>query len=749
MWPIRTCALILLPAVLAALVGPFTDSARSAALPVGSGRVDVTLALRPQHPRLLARLAAASSGMRPLAPALVRALFYPQSAQVARLRAAMHGAGLRFQRRHALSITFSGAPAAVRRAFGVTLQPARRTDGSLALRPSAAPRLPSQLAGLVRDVEGIDTRQRLRPASSGPATAAAAPACSGARDSGGYLPSQLASGAGYGHGSLIAGGYNGAGERIALVEFSNYRRADIDAYQRCFGLSVPVDDVVVGRGTGSRSGSDEVELDIETAVSAAPGLDRLLVYIAPPAGTISAVVNQIVAEAPATGVRVISDSWGLCEPALSPARVAGTNDALQLAAVSGITFLAASGDSGSFDCTGFPVLAVDDPAAQPFATGVGGSDLRLGTHGAAHEVVWDDRFGAGGGGLSRFWPRPSWQTGPGVLNPFSDGSRQLPDLSLHSSPHPRGYAVYCTTAVCRGRGWASMGGTSAAAPLMAGIVADINSYSRAHGGQRLGFANPFLYDRLATAQGDYRDIVDGDNDPDGRGRYPATQGYDLATGAGAPRAPRLAADLAVYEPSRPAPAATHLTAAPARDLVIRYGRRVHLRGRLTAAAGAPIGGVHMYVQGSDLLGVREWRLTTAADGGWSLVLGRQLVRRTRWRAVYLGSQHRSPSVAPAHTIYVIPPLSAALRLHQVAPGQRLRFTGRTLPALGGRRWRRGAAWRRPLAQDRPGRGHRERQLCAGAGVLAAGPLSASLALSGGRRGQWLSARSPVRWLRVG
>ena len=192
----------------------------------------------------------------------------------------------------------------------------------------------------------------------------------------------------------------------------------------------------MGRAGGDRSGSDEVALDIETVIAAAPGLDAVHVYIDRPAGTMAEVVNAIVADAPVTGVRIITDSWGLCEPAVSPAAAAATNSALQLAAVSGITFVAASGDAGAYDCGGFRQPAVDDPAAQPFATGVGGTDLRLSASGSRHEVVWNDFTGAGGGGLSRFWPRPGWQVGAGVSNRFSNGHRQVPDVSLHASRRP-------------------------------------------------------------------------------------------------------------------------------------------------------------------------------------------------------------------------------------------------------------------------------------------------------------------------
>src|SRR5207249_3361054 len=81
------------------------------------------------------------------------------------------------------------------------------------------------------------------------------------------------------------GGYDGDGESVAVVAFSGYRPSDVAAYQACFGSSVPVSDRVVGRATANRTGSAEVALDVETVISAAPGLDAVHVYIDGPAGT--------------------------------------------------------------------------------------------------------------------------------------------------------------------------------------------------------------------------------------------------------------------------------------------------------------------------------------------------------------------------------------------------------------------------------------------------------------------------------
>jgi subtilase family serine protease len=709
--------------------------------------LQVTLSLKPRHPRLLERLAEAASARPPLAPQVVRELFLPGPADVARVRSAMAAAGLRLVAHDALSLTFAGTAGAAERAFGVSLAPARAADGSPARSAAGRPQVPAAVAPLVQDVSGLDTQAQLRPAGSGAVSPAAVP-CSGATHSGGYLPSQLGSAGGYDFSSLVSGGYSGGGERVAVVAFSSYKPSDVAAYQSCFGTSVPVTDHAVSGGTSDRSGSDEVSLDVETVISAAPGLDALHVYIARPTGTMAQVVNAIVSDAPSTGVRIVTDSWGICEPALSPARAAATNDALQLAAVSGITFLAASGDSGSFDCGGFGQLAVDDPAAQQFATGVGGTNLRLGTAGSRHEVVWNDFSGAGGGGLSRFWTRPSWQAGAGVHSRFSNGNREVPDVSLHASPQQHGYPIYCTTGVCGGAGWQTVGGTSAGAPLLAGIVADMNQYSRAHGGHRLGFANPFLYDRLIHDPAAFRDVTRGNNNLDGIGRYPATSGYDMATGIGAPLAVDLAADLAAYTPSAPAFVTTSISARPSRDRTIRYGRSVRLRGTLMGGGGA-LAGQTIYVQGGTSAGIREWRVRTDGQGRWSLTLHHQLTRKTRWRAVFLGSQHRTPAVSRRHTIYVRPPLTASVKHSSVSAGRSFRLHGRTFPALAGRPVaaevrRAGGRWHRVGPAGVRYSGHFGRSIT----IHRAGQFQVRWHYHGSRRGNWMSSVSPPVAIRV-
>jgi hypothetical protein len=223
----------------------------------------------------------------------------------------------------------------------------------------------------------------------------------------------------------------------------------------------------------------------------------------------------------------------------------------QAAAVQGQTILAASGDLGANGCynpqTGAnPTPSVDDPASQPYVTGVGGTTLRINFDNTyASEQVWNDRDiknGASGGGLSRIWNMPSWQQGPGVANAYSTGFREVPDVSVNADPQT-GYDVYCSVGSCNGKGWGVMGGTSAATPVWAAMIALANEASIKANGFQAGFLNPSLYAINHGASGTsyaaaFHDIVPvsgaiNNNDYVGNsGTYPDSSMYDLATGLG-------------------------------------------------------------------------------------------------------------------------------------------------------------------------------------------------------------------------
>ena len=192
-----------------------------------------------------------------------------------------------------------------------------------------------------------------------------------------------------------------------------------------------------------------------------------------------------------------------------------------------------------------------DPGTQPFATSVGGTELTSVTPKRV-EAAWNETLnsltgvpeGAGGGGISQVFPMPSWQKGRGVVNRYSSGTscdapagycREAPDVSA-AADWMHGYIIYYEGT------WQGYGGTSAAAPFWAGLTALIDARSSSH---RLGLLAPLLYKLVAAGRHDLNDITTGNNDYStaDNGEYPATPGYDLATGLGSPIASGLAADL--------------------------------------------------------------------------------------------------------------------------------------------------------------------------------------------------------------
>ncbi len=187
------------------------------------------------------------------------------------------------------------------------------------------------------------------------------------------------------------------------------------------------------------------------------------------------------------------------------------------------------------------MLSVDFPASDPYVVAVGGTSLTTGNGGAyGNETVWNNSFGSGGGGLSSYFTQPSYQTGFGVTSQYSNGMREVPDVSADADPNT-GYSMYCTAGFCAqfgGGGWFIFGGTSAAAPLWAGIAIDLNSNLAPLA--TLGSANFTLYTFFTTPQPftPFHDVTSGNNL-----FYPATAGYDLATGMGTPIDFNLISDL--------------------------------------------------------------------------------------------------------------------------------------------------------------------------------------------------------------
>jgi subtilase family serine protease len=486
------------------------------------------------------------------------------------VRDALAGTGLTVGSRSpdGLSLPVTGTAAQAEDAFATDLQRVTLADGRAAYADTTAPTLPAAAAGAVQAVAGLDSLPAAAPAglnATAPdprATATGAPStCASAQRAAGRSAQSIA--AAYGLDGLWAQGDVGAGTTIGLFELEPYAASDIAAYQGCYGTSATVTPVNVDGGpascaAGSQCGG-EATLDIEDVAGLVPGA-QIKVFQAPQTG--NGVLDTYSALVQDPGVQVISTSWGYCENGNSAAFISAENTLFQEAATAGKAVFAASGDSGAADC-GTTTPTVDDPASQPFVTGVGGTSLT-----ATAETVWNDSSGAGGGGVSQRWARPSWQASQAVAQsaigctatPMNRAGsqtscREVPDVSADADPQGgSGYWIYWNG------NWWLFGGTSAAAPTWASVVALADSSAYCAAKPPIGFLDPVLYNLPAT---DFNDVTSGDNDDGGVTGFAAGAGYDLASGLGSPRGALLVPALCGASSGTSVPAApTAPTTAP-------------------------------------------------------------------------------------------------------------------------------------------------------------------------------------------
>jgi len=410
---------------------------------------------------------------------------------------------------------------------------------------ASAPTIPASLSSLILSIGGLDNSTHWKPilasslsqqkqmlASSTSRKAQATPS--------GYGPSDLLGA--YDGNPLHQANILGDNQTVAVFELDGYQSSDITQYLQNYNLGTPnISNVQVDGFNGSAGpGAIEVELDIEVVAAMAPHANQI-VYEGPNTTQgVNDTYNKIVTD---NRAQITTISWGECEAQSGASELQTLDSIFQQGAAQGIAMFAAAGDSGAYDC-GNGTLSVDSPAGDPYITGVGGTNLQLNNGAYGSETVWGNSSNneGGGGGISNTFKMPSWQVGPGVQNQYSNGNREVPDVSADADP-ASGYAVYCTVSAagCSSSGWIVVGGTSAAAPLWAGSTALINQYLQQQGKSREGYANPALYG-LENAQEPYtpfHDITSGNNL-----YYPATAGYDEASGWGSPDIYNIARDLA-------------------------------------------------------------------------------------------------------------------------------------------------------------------------------------------------------------
>lgn len=417
-------------------------------------------------------------------------------------------------------IHLHGTVDAFERAFRVQLSTCCNAEGIVFRGRIGNIHLPEQLLPVVEAVFGLDDRP------------AAAPKYRIAKKDGQFIVHSALPGSFYPNQLSDIYGFpkkgTGAGQSIAIIELGGgYRIEDINTYFKQLKLPIPrIIEVLVDGGTNAPTTADsadaEVMLDIEVTAAIAPDA-AIVVYFAP--NTDKGFFNAIQTAIHDTthNPTILSISWGASEKNWTEQSLKAFNEAFQAAAMLGVTVCAAAGDNGSADGEQDGKVHVDFPASSPFVLGCGGTTLTTKDKKVESEIVWHNiDGGATGGGVSEFFPKPNYQDPinvPVSLNNNFAG-RGVPDIAANADPGT-GYRVRVD-----GQDLV-IGGTSAVAPLMAGLIARINEQK----GKPVGFIHPKLYSAKSAYQ--YRDIVLGDNKTvAGAKGYVATPGWDACTGWG-------------------------------------------------------------------------------------------------------------------------------------------------------------------------------------------------------------------------
>jgi subtilase family serine protease len=406
-----------------------------------------------------------------------------------------------------------------------------------------------------------------------------------------YTPAQVVTAYGFNqiHFGTVPG--DGRGQTIALVDAyaDPHITSDLNAFSKQFGLpqvnvaggpTFTVNDL--SGGTPDPTGGNwevETALDVEWAHAVAPQANILLVEAKddlqdPNTGTLTSLMAAVNTAASTGGVAAVSMSWGVPE---YPNEVRD-DAAFAATAHPGVTFVAASGDSGA---------GVGFPSISPNVLSVGGTSLRIGANGSYQGETawgngrWSGLLGGSGGGRSAYEAQPSYQAGvvPASMSRPHGGSavRTNPDVAYVADPNT-GVVVYDNG------NFYGVGGTSAGAPQWAALVAIADQGAALQGKGPLTGATQTLPAIYAAAQSDFHDVTRGSNG------YSATVGYDLVTGRGSPKAPLVVNDL--IKAATGAAAAVVTPAVGSSSITLMTTQTMQAPKKLPAPTPAPAASPH-------------------------------------------------------------------------------------------------------------------------------------------------------------
>lgn len=446
------------------------------------------------------------------------------------------------------NIRIVGTVEAISEAFGVKLKIYESLIGKYRGREGPVS-IPSDISHIVQAVLGLDNRPQAKPHF----VAIKKTGISGIRPNVvgiSYTPLQIAQLYNF------PTGLDGSDQCIGIIELAGgYKLNEMDRY---FGnLNIKTPKIIAISVDGSKNdpnnpdpnihnANKEVDLDIQVAGAIAPKA-TIAVYFAP--NTDNGFIDAIHAAVhdKVNNPSVISISWGSAEGFWTDQSMKAMDEEFQSAAAIGVTVCCASGDDGSRDDpdnsfvkegieigdqSGNDTLAhVDFPSSSSYALGCGGTKLESSNGMISKESVWNEGPGnACGGGISDHFPLPEYQSNANVQpssNPNGRIGRGVPDVSGNADPCS-GYAV-----LVDGQDYV-VGGTSAVAPLWAGLIALLNQSL----GKPIGFLNPWLYSQ-PTNPGIFNDITEGNNGFLDTPFYKACRGWDACSGLGTPNGVEL------------------------------------------------------------------------------------------------------------------------------------------------------------------------------------------------------------------
>ncbi len=431
----------------------------------------------------------------------------------------------------------------------------------------------------------------------------------------GYSPSQIA--AAYGTRDIVFGSIqgNGAGQTIAIVDAYDdprlvntsapgYSASDLAAFDREYGLPDPPSFTKINQngatvplpgvdpaGPGNPTGNWELEeaLDVEWAHAMAPAASIVLVECSSDSGL--DMYQGVITAANLPGVSVVSMSWGSDEFA---GERSFDSDFTTPTGHPGVTFVASTGDNGS---------PGEYPAYSPDVVAVGGTSLYLTPSG---QYQSESGWSGSGGGVSAYEPEPAYQDGVQSL-----GKRTIPDVAFDANPST-GVSVYDTYNNPSARPWEVVGGTSLAAPSVAGLIAVADQGRASAGMPTLSGPTQTLAALYALPTTDFRDITTGSN---GQSALP---GYDEVTGLGTPKAQLLVPDLAAY-------GVAGKLVVMSQPASVTAGTPFTFTVRAETASGAPArgfdGSVTVALASGPAGGVLHGNLTVMALNGMATVAG--------------------------------------------------------------------------------------------------------------------------------